>query len=681
MASTRDAPYSLSIDLNVLQHLGIYLYSNVPAVLSEVVANAWDADATEVDIVIESDEPQITITDNGIGMTRDDVNNRYLHVGYQKRDQPGGGVTAMGRPVMGRKGIGKLSLFSTANIVDLQTIKDGQRNALRMKLSDIEALIRKNPNATYNPQPLPTDQLTFDRGTTIVLRALKKSVSQTPAALRRRIARRFSILGDKWNFKVRVNGDPIGLADRDYFHKIQYLWHYGDDARNYVSECKNLEYEEARSGIVDESKGYMIRGWIGTAHNSGNLREGNESLNKISILVRGKLAQEDVLETFTEGGVYSKYVIGEIDADFLDLDDKDDIATTSRQHIIEDDDRYQSLRQFLEPELKNIQAQWTTLRKDTGVKKAEEIPAIKEWMAQLGHDDRVRAGKLFGRINQLDFETEADRRELFVHGVLAFEHLRYKSQLDALDELTPGNLGALSRAFLNLDDIEASLYHQIVKGRVSFIEALSELVDENAKEKLIQEHLFEHLWLLDNSWERAAGSDYMEQRLIKEFEEVDVHLNDNERMGRVDIKYKTAAGKHIIVELKRPERVITQGELVDQVTKYFRALRSLLTQIGTPHDPIEIVCVIGQWPDGWAAADDRDRGLRSLSEYNTRVIHYQELIDRSFKANSEYLEKHKEAGRISKLIAAIRQVDNEEMTIEVVLRPDDGVADEHEISE
>ncbi len=32
--------YSMSLSLNVLNHLGINLYSNVPAVLSEVVANA-----------------------------------------------------------------------------------------------------------------------------------------------------------------------------------------------------------------------------------------------------------------------------------------------------------------------------------------------------------------------------------------------------------------------------------------------------------------------------------------------------------------------------------------------------------------------------------------------------------------------------------------------------------------
>ena len=79
---------------------------------------------------------------------------------------------------------------------------------------------------------------------------------------------------------------------------------------------------------------------------AGQLRDADtdESINKIVIMVRGKLAQEDILEEFGEGGVYSKYIIGEIHADFLDQDDQDDIATTSRQRIIEEDPRYQDLK-------------------------------------------------------------------------------------------------------------------------------------------------------------------------------------------------------------------------------------------------------------------------------------------------------------------------------------------------
>ena len=69
--------YRMTVDLNVLDHLGINLYSNIAAVLTEAVANAWDADAETVDIKIDPDGNWIEIVDDGIGMSVDD--SRIVH--------------------------------------------------------------------------------------------------------------------------------------------------------------------------------------------------------------------------------------------------------------------------------------------------------------------------------------------------------------------------------------------------------------------------------------------------------------------------------------------------------------------------------------------------------------------------------------------------------------------------
>jgi hypothetical protein len=78
-------PYTMRLSLSVLDHLGRNLYSNIPAVLSEVVANAWDADADRVEIVIDADSRTISVTDDGIGMTPMDLNDRFLYVGFERR--------------------------------------------------------------------------------------------------------------------------------------------------------------------------------------------------------------------------------------------------------------------------------------------------------------------------------------------------------------------------------------------------------------------------------------------------------------------------------------------------------------------------------------------------------------------------------------------------------------------
>ena len=135
----------MTLSLNLLNHLGINLYSNVPAVLSEIVANAWDADAQNVDIVINKSTGTIVITDDGHGMDLDDINGKYLTIGYRRRD-PGnqGAVTPKWkRDVMGRKGIGKLSLFSISRDIRIYTVKNGKKCGFRMLLSEIEDCIKE----------------------------------------------------------------------------------------------------------------------------------------------------------------------------------------------------------------------------------------------------------------------------------------------------------------------------------------------------------------------------------------------------------------------------------------------------------------------------------------------------------------------------------------------------------
>lgn len=557
--TTSTSPYKMTLDLNVLNHLGINLYSNVPAVIGEVVANSWDADSENVWIEIDKAGGRIVITDDGYGMTLQDINAKYLTVGYQRRSNPNEAMTPKWkRRVMGRKGIGKLSLFSVADVIEVHSVKDGQRNGFRMSSEGIrQAITRENGTADYHPDPIDPSEIKITAGTTIIITKIKKNLAQTSAGIRKRLARRFGIIGDEFHFSIKVDGSPVTIEDRDYFHKLQYLWRYGDDSEKYETWSKNREKGNVRSGKLPGTD-FEVTGWIGTSKESGQLKDQDDNLNRIVIMVRGKLAQEDILEEFAEGGVYASYVIGEISADFLDMDSEDDIATTSRQKIIEDDPRYQALRTFIQAELKNIQSLWTSYRNEQGTKKAEQIPAIKEWLKELSPDHRRKANALFGKINQLRVDSEDERRRLFKHGVLAFESLRYKENLDALDTISLDNLQALTAIFVNLDDIEAALYHQIVNERVQVIKALKEKVEENALEKVVQEHLFKHLWLLDPSWERATGAAYMEERVKTEFDKIDAKLTEEEKSGRIDLKYTTTSGKHVVVELKRANRVVLE---------------------------------------------------------------------------------------------------------------------------
>ncbi len=646
---TGEAPYRMTLDLNVLNHLGINLYSNAPAVLAEVVANSWDADAENVWMDIDAATGFITIMDDGQGMTRAEVNDKYLYVGYRRREHGGAVTPKHGRPVMGRKGIGKLSLFSIANEIEVYTTRDGEKSGFRMSAERIREQITRG-DSTYTPDPIDCGPMGISRGTQIRLIGLKRRLTQTTGALTRRLARRFSVIG-RDSFHMWINGQEVTIADRGYFHKIQYLWYYGEDGSGVRERCINCEYSEGRPSAIPGTC-YGIRGWIGTVRESGDLKEDGESINKIILMIRGKLAQEDILEEFGESGMYSKYVIGEIHADFLDADEEDDITTSSRQKIIEDDRRYAALKKMLARELKHLQNSWTNLRNEAGASKACEIAAIEEWFKGLTPDMKKRAKSLFGRIYQMTVSDE-QRRQLFKFGVLAFENLKYRENLDALEAISVENLPAIAEMFTQQNDIEATLYHQIVKSRVEVIRALREKVEENAREKVIQEHVFKNLWLLDPSWERVAGTEYMEQRVETEFRGINATLDPAERDGRVDIKYRTAPGTHVIIELKKADRRVTSVQLVEQVDKYRNALKRILAEIGEQEPRIEVVCIVGRPLIDWDDPGGREESDRMLEAKRIRVVLYQTLIQNAYKAYSEFIDKDREIGKVQELIRRI----------------------------
>ena len=95
------------------------MYSTLPQVIRGLVANAWDANATKVEISlpgtrIDEETSEIFIIDNGIGMSDKDVRIKYLRIGrdrWQKEQTGDETPPPLNRKVMGRKGICKFSAF------------------------------------------------------------------------------------------------------------------------------------------------------------------------------------------------------------------------------------------------------------------------------------------------------------------------------------------------------------------------------------------------------------------------------------------------------------------------------------------------------------------------------------------------------------------------------------------
>ena len=114
--------WEMTVDLSVIENLGLKMYVTIPPVISELIANAWDADAPLVNIKLPigniDHNSEIIIEDSGRGMAYDDIGPKFLRIGRKRREEEARDTTPAGRKVMGRKGIGKLAPFGVAKIVD-----------------------------------------------------------------------------------------------------------------------------------------------------------------------------------------------------------------------------------------------------------------------------------------------------------------------------------------------------------------------------------------------------------------------------------------------------------------------------------------------------------------------------------------------------------------------------------
>src|SRR6266481_4780295 len=80
---------------NIIKHLGVQMYAGRPVpAIAELISNAWDADATKVDVRLPLNVPWdptnqkqvIEVADDGNGMTWEMVRDAYLDVGRDRRE-------------------------------------------------------------------------------------------------------------------------------------------------------------------------------------------------------------------------------------------------------------------------------------------------------------------------------------------------------------------------------------------------------------------------------------------------------------------------------------------------------------------------------------------------------------------------------------------------------------------
>lgn len=225
--------FHFNISFTVFDHLGRNLYRSFTTILGEAISNSWDAESTEVRINFDAEHGLMHISDNGTGMTRDDIQGKFLKIGYTKRDEFGHNSPERNRPYIGRKGIGKLALLSCADEVIVFSRKRREDDWVGVVINNnrIDEAIKEDKTTDEHnlDEVTPTSEqlkhFPFEKGTVIFFNNLKEERKHTEIFLKKIIALYFKFTLIDQEFKIYFNDTEVtvdelkGLAD-----DTQFIW-------------------------------------------------------------------------------------------------------------------------------------------------------------------------------------------------------------------------------------------------------------------------------------------------------------------------------------------------------------------------------------------------------------------------------------------------------------------------
>lgn len=127
MRKEKRAGRSFKVDARALLSLGRESIKDKATALLELVKNAYDADATVVQIDFVScarlsSRSYIRIADDGVGMTSQEIDQRWLRVGFSHKRR--NKTSLAGRRGTGEKGVGRLSADRLGAGLELRSKKD-----------------------------------------------------------------------------------------------------------------------------------------------------------------------------------------------------------------------------------------------------------------------------------------------------------------------------------------------------------------------------------------------------------------------------------------------------------------------------------------------------------------------------------------------------------------------------
>ena len=616
----------------IIDSLGIQMYQSPVAAVAELIANAWDADAGRVDVDLPADlsgDPAIVVRDNGIGMTFAECQDFYLNVGRNRRVDEETDKSPNGRPVLGRKGIGKFAGFGIAGVLEIDTTsaQTGERTIFRLDLQDLRSDSYIGTNAKEVPVLLrerESEAQKAHRGTSVTMKRLTVGRTPSRSVFRTSMARRFLINQVADTFGIRINGEEV--PDDNALMGVEF--DFPEDYRN----------EERPSGLrIEGSVGYES---IGDEEISWRIRFtretiGTEELRGISVFCGIKLAQSPFFFNLSGGlsGQHGQqYVSGQVRADYLDRLTSD-VITTERQRINWELGECRDLEAWGKERVKSLLSIWKGRRAEEKLRQIDEkVAPFAQRLDRLRSSEKRTVVTALRKVATIEALSDDQFADLSGGILTAWEGGRLRELIENVSSVEDMDEAVLLSLLAEAQVLSALHVAEAVKAKVEIIEGLRRRIEERDLENAVRDYIAGNPWLLSPQWETFKVETSV--RILVEEAAAEAKLDADDETGNKRVDLVLSSGRQLlVVEFMRPGLTVDR-EHVDRYQEYVDILRSKIVS-NTDHE-FEFV-------SGLLVADRLNRRagmegvLRRLARDDMKAIEWKGLLGQAGMQWREFL--------------------------------------------
>ncbi|AEJ40347.1 hypothetical protein TPY_2179 [Sulfobacillus acidophilus TPY] len=658
--------YQMVISRQTIDKLGIKLYDRVSAVLAELIANAYDADATFVRIFAplgvyltsktsdfhEQDQQYtIIIEDNGHGMTAEEVNEFYLKVGTdRRRDSRRGSLSRVRqRKVMGRKGIGKLAPFGICKEIEIITAGGdpipGEGYVVSNFIMKLDGILEESIEP-YAPIPGELDDTRSSlTGTKIILRNFAHRFVPDKESLHRQLAARFGLSRSEWEVEVH------DTLTKDSFFVGELQIDILDDTR--------IDLEN-RPIVLDNQRILPITGWVAYAKTSYR----DEVMAGIRIYSRGKIVAQtrdfDIPSGFTGEYKMRSYLVGVVHADWLD--EEEDLIRSDRQDILWNTEYGQALQQWGRSLISELAARAETSIQRRTWDEFLDISQLRDRLeAEFPNTAELKSSVMdAAKVLLKGVDRDLLRNQDFIDSVvnLAFALGPHRTLLNKLREAAEASnspFGTVVELFRSARIAEAYSLGQIAYERVKSVERLETLIHTAGTDELELQHLIESApWLIAPDWTPLSANQSL-NRFRMAFEKWYTLEHDKPitttAIGcssmRPDFILINLRGELHIVEIKEPSHTLHDDEF-KRIINYNDAITSFLEQNPAyrqdfPNVVVTLIC------DKVSLQETVNKQLLAALERDGALVRrtWIEFLRSTQQAHEDFLETVRQSGEIN----------------------------------